>query len=113
MAAWRDVVAIARTLPGTEIATWYGTPGLKVCGKGFGRFRAESDGGVVLLCTLEEKARLLGSGEAAYYTTPHYDGYGSILVNLSLITPDALRERVVAAWRVKAPKRLVAAFDEA
>ena len=113
MPTWRDVVAIARTLPGTEVATWYGTPGLKVAGKGFGRFRAESDGGVVLLCTLDEKARLLASGDAAYYTTPHYDGYGSILVDLSEITPAALRDRVVAAWRVKAPKRLVAAFDGA
>jgi len=43
------------------------------------------------MCSLEEKERLLESGEPAYYTTPHYDGYGSIIVNLSksIATPCA------------------------
>lgn len=113
MPTWRDVVAIARTLPETTVGTWYGTPGLKVGGKGFGRFRAESDGGVVMLCSLDEKARLLASGDPAFYTTPHYDGYGSILVNLSHISLAALRERIILAWRMKAAKRLAAMFDEA
>ena len=108
MATWDDVVAIALTLPQTEVSTWYGTPGLKVAGKGFARFRSESDGGVVLLCSLDEKARLLESGEPAYYTTPHYDGFGSILVNLALVDPLALHELVVQAWKTKAPKKLLA-----
>ena len=108
MATWSDVVAIARTLPQTEVSTWYGTPGIKVAGKGFARLRSESDGGVVLLCSLDEKDRLLESGEPAYYTTPHYDGFGSILVNLSLVDPLALHELVVQAWKTKAPKKLLA-----
>ena len=107
MATWHDVVAIARTLPETEVSTWYGTPGIKVAGKGFARLRSESDGGVVLLCSLDEKATLLESGEPAYYTTPHYDGFGSILVNLSLVDPLALHELVVQAWKTKAPKKLL------
>ena len=110
MATWDDVVAIAQRLPKTEVSIWYGTPGLKVAGKGFARLRSESDGGVVLLCSLDEKARLLESGEPGYYTTPHYDGHGSILVNLSLVDPLALHELVVQAWRTKAPKNLGAPF---
>ena len=106
MATWNDVVAIAQTLPQTEVSTWYGTPGIKVAGKGFARLRSESDGGVVLLCSLDEKARLLESGEPAYYTTAHYDGFGSILVNLSLVDPLALHELVVQAWKTKAPRKL-------
>jgi hypothetical protein len=105
MPTWDDVVAIARTLPQTEVDTWYGTTGLKVAGKGFARLRTESDGGLVLLCRVDEKERLLESGEPAYYTTPHYDGHGSILVNLSLVDPLALHELVVQAWRIKAPKK--------
>jgi hypothetical protein len=106
MPTWRDAVAIARTLPQVEVATWYGTPGLKVAGKGFARLRTEAEGGLVLMCSLEEKARLLESSEPAYYTTPHYDGYGAIIVNLSKIRRDALRELIVQAWRLKAtPKR--------
>ena len=68
------------------------------------RWRTESDHGLVVLCGLEEKARLLASGEPAYYTTPHYDGHGSILINLSRVDPAALTELVTNAWRLKAPK---------
>lgn len=113
MATWSDVVAIARTLPQTEVSTWYGTPGIKVAGKGFARLRSESDGGVVLLCSLDEKACLLESGEPAYYTTPHYDGFGAILVNLSLVDPLALHELVVQAWKTKAPKKCLAFSSDA
>lgn len=111
MPTWRDAVAIARTLPQVEVATWYGTPGLKVAGKGFARLRTEAEGGLVLMCSLEEKARLLESGEPAYYTTPHYDGYGSVIVNLSKIRRDALRELIVQAWRLKAAPKLRALVE--
>jgi hypothetical protein len=82
MPAWSDVVQIAVQLPGVEEATWYRTAGLKVAGKGFARLRAEADGALVLMCELPEKAALLQSGDPAFYTRPHYDGYGAILVNL-------------------------------
>ncbi len=104
--AWAEVVAMAETLPKVEASTWYGTPGLKVDGKGFARLRTEAEGGLVLLCSLEEKERLLESGEPAYYTTPHYDGFGSILVNLAKIDRDALRELITAAWRIKAAPKV-------
>jgi hypothetical protein len=106
MPTWKDAVAIAKTLPGVEVSTWYGTVGLKVAGKGFARLRTEAEGGLVLMCSLDEKQRLLESGEPAYYTTPHYDGYGSIIVNLTKIDRAALRELMVQSWRMKAPARL-------
>ena len=102
MPSWKDVVAITRTLPGAEVTTWYGTPGLKVKGRGFARHRTEAEGGLVLMCTLEEKAGLLESGDPAYYTTPHYDGHGSIIVNLALVDREALRELMTASWRITA-----------
>jgi hypothetical protein len=103
---WKDAIAIAKTLPKVEVGTWYGTPGLKVAGKGFARLRTEAEGGLVLMCSLDEKERLLESGEDAYFTTPHYDGYGSIIVNLAKVSPDALRELIVQSWRLKAPPAL-------
>jgi hypothetical protein len=113
VASWDDVVAIARQLPSTEVSTWYHTPGLKVAGKGFARLRTECDGGLVLMCSLDEKERLLDAGEPAYYTTPHYDGYGAILINLAKIDRAALRELVVQSWRTKAPRKLQAALEPA
>ena len=111
MSTWREAIAIARTLPQVEVSTWYGTPGLKVAGKGFARLRTEAEGGLVLMCSLEEKERLLESGEPAYYTTPHYDGYGSIIVDLSMIDRDALRELIVQSWRLKATPKLRALYQ--
>jgi hypothetical protein len=51
---------------------------------------------------------LLESGDAAFFTTPHYDGYGSISVDLAKVDVGQLRELLEEAWRLKAPKRLTA-----
>jgi hypothetical protein len=83
-----------------------------VSGKGFARLRSEAEGGLVLMCSLDEKDRLLESGDPAYYTTPHYDGYGAIIVNLKVIGRAALEELVTQAWRIKAAAKLRAAFDQ-
>ena len=113
MPSWDDVIAIGRQLPSTELSTWYRTPALKVSGKGFARLRSESDGGLVVMCSLEEKERLLESGEPAYYTTPHYDGYGAILIDLAKVDRSALRELLVQSWRLTAPRKLRAELEPA
>jgi hypothetical protein len=103
---WEDVVAIARRLPEVEESTSYSTPALKVKGKGFARLRTEAEGGLVLMCQLDEKEALLASGDPAFYTTPHYDGYGAILVDLEAVARDQLVELIEEAWRERAPIRL-------
>lgn len=104
MASWDDVVEIGCALPEVECSTWYRTPSLKVRGKGFARLREE--GPLVLICTLADKEALLVSGDPAFSTTAHYDGYGAILVDLAAVDPDELAELVTEAWRCKAPARL-------
>jgi hypothetical protein len=106
MATWEDVVAMASRLPEVEESTWFRTPSLKVSGKGFARLRSEAEGGLVLMCGLDEKAGLLASGDPAFYTTPHYDGYGAILVDLTKVDRGQLAELIEEAWRIKAPARL-------
>lgn len=107
MTTWEDVVSLASGLPEAEVSTWYRTPALKVAGKGFARLRTEAEGGLVVLCGHDEKAALLESGDAAFFTTPHYDGYGSIIVDLDRVDVDQLRELLEEAWRLKAPRRLL------
>ena len=113
MPSWDDVVAIAGGLPEVQQTTSYGTPALKVRGKGFARLRTEADGGLVLMCQLDEKQALLASGDPAFSTTPHYDGYGAILVDLEQVSHQQLTELVEDAWRERAPVRLRKAFDAA
>lgn len=104
---WDQLVLRATdTLPGSEESTWYRTPALKVAGKGYARLRSEAEGGLVLMCSLSEKEALLASGDPAYYTTPHYDGYGAILVDLDKVEPDLLWELLEESWRIKAPAKL-------
>ncbi|MFI6096513.1 MmcQ/YjbR family DNA-binding protein [Lentzea sp. NPDC051213] len=111
MATWDDVVTTASRLPEVEEATWFRTPSLKVAGKGFARLRTEAEGGLVLMCGLDEKAALLASGDPAFYTTPHYDGYGAILVDLTKVDPEQLAELIEQAWWIKASARLRKAAD--
>ncbi|ANZ39625.1 hypothetical protein BBK82_29850 [Lentzea guizhouensis] len=112
MPTWDDVVTLASRLPEVEESTWYRTPSLKVAGKGFARLRTEAEGGLVLMCELDEKAALLASGDPAFYTTPHYDGYGAILVDLEKVDQDQLAELVEQAWRLKATAKLRKAHEQ-
>lgn len=106
MPDWADVVRIGAALPGVEESTWYRTPSLKVKGKGFVRLRTEAEGLLVVMCTLEEKEALLASGDPAFSSTPHYDGYGAVLVDLGRVDPAQLAELLEEAWRLKAPAAL-------
>ena len=76
-----------------------------------GRLRTEAEGALVLMCSHEEKAALLATGDPAFFTTPHYDGYGAILVDLERVEMRQLAELVEESWRVKAPVKLRKAFD--
>jgi len=58
-----------------------------------------------------EKEALLSTGEEAFFTEPHYNGFPAILVRLSAIEVDELSELIVDGWRCQAPRALVEAFD--
>lgn len=104
---------IGSRLPGVEVSTWFRSPALKVGGKGFARLRTEAEGLLVLMCELDEKEALLASGDPAFTTTPHYDGYPAILVDLDVVDDEQLAEMVTEAWRIKAPARLRRKHEEA
>ena len=111
MPSWKDVVRIATGLPSVEESTSYGSPALKVAGKTFARLRDKEEGGLVLMCDLADKEALLQSNDPAFYTTPHYDGYGAILVDLAAIDRSQLEELVEESWYQKAPAKLAKARD--
>ena len=114
MATEDDVRRIALALPETIEKPWYGSPGFRVKDKGFLRIRSEAEGGlVVFVGDLGEKEALLASEPDTFFTTPHYDGYPTVLVNLPAIEVDELTELIIESWRIKAPKRVLAAYDEA
>jgi hypothetical protein len=56
------------------------------------------------------KFALIADEPGVYFTTPHFDGYPAVLVNLAKIDELGLRELIVEAWLTQAPKRLVQEF---
>ena len=114
MATEADVRKIALSLPETTEKPSYGTPGFRVKDKLFLRIRSDAEGGlVVFVADLGEKEALLQSDSKKFFTTPHYDGYPTVLVNLKAIGVRELRELITYSWRLKSPKRVLQAFDEA
>jgi hypothetical protein len=106
VASWGDVVEIGRTLPEVEVGTWFGTPGLKVAGKGFCRLRTNPDALVVRVLDMGDRQALLQGRPDVFFTTPHYDDAPYVLVRLEAVDRGQLRELIEDAWRIRAPKRL-------
>jgi hypothetical protein len=56
------------------------------------------------------KEALLANDEGVFFTTPHFDGYPAILVQLEPTPVGLLEEIVVEAWLARAPARLARAY---
>ena len=110
---YERVCALALKLPGVELSTSYGTPSIKVKGKVMARLRSEAEGGLALRCDFIERQMLLQAAPEAFYLTDHYNDYPMILIRLDQVRRDALPDLIERAWRMVAPKRLLASHDAA
>jgi hypothetical protein len=111
MPEWSDVVAAGRRLPEVEESIWWRTPCLRVRKKSFCRMKEDGETLVVRVVDLEDKEALLRSDPDVFFTTPHYDGYPYVLVRLAAADRGMLAELIEDAWRLSAPKRVIAAYD--
>ena len=98
-------------LPEVEVGTSFRTPALRVRGKGICRLRTGPDALVLRVTDLGEREALLQRQPDVFFSTPHYDGYPYVLVRLDRIDPVELAELLEDAWRLRAPKRVVTAYD--
>src|SRR3954454_16876927 len=89
MPDWGDVVAIGHRYPGVEEATWFGTPALKVAGKGMCRLRTDPDALVMRVLDLSDREALLKGQPDVFFSTPHYDASPYVLVRLDAIDPSS------------------------
>lgn len=120
MASFEDAVAMTADWPGVSQENWYGTPGLKVGGKGFCRLWGEREhkrddvhdtAVLVVMCDVDEKDALISSAPTVLFTTPHYEGHGGMLIRLDDIDPDDLVGYLEDSYRLKASPTLLAQFD--
>jgi hypothetical protein len=103
---WKKLCELGRELPEVEEDTWYGTPALKVRGKGFVRLKEDGENVVFVLDSVEEQEFLVGAKPSIYFITDHYRGWPAVLAHLSALRIAECRERLEHAWRVKAPRSL-------
>lgn len=108
MVTWDDVVGVARELPEIEESTSYGRPALKVRGKFVAAMRTNPDA-IVVRCDLEEKPFLLEARPDVLFETPHYHGWGYMLVKTEASLDD-VREFLIDSWLLAAPKKLAASL---
>ena len=101
MPDWEDVVELGLALPGVEVGTWYGTPGLKVGGKGFCRLRTDPDALVIRVLDMGDREALLQGDPEVFFSTPHYDGSPYVLVRLEKVRRGLLAELIEDAWRIR------------
>ena len=106
-----DFRELALSLPeATEKETW-GHPTFRVRNKMFAS--AASDLSTATVKSTHEEQRALTQSEPDTFFIPKYVGkHGWIGMQLDRVDPEELRELVIEAWRMTAPKRLVTAWDE-
>jgi hypothetical protein len=86
---------IGLALPGVEASTAFGAPALKVRGKLLACVpvnRSAEPGSLMVRVDFDDRAELLAAAPDAYYVTDHYLNYSAVLVRLSRVTPDVLRD---------------------
>ncbi len=58
------------------------------------------------------KQALIADDPQVFFTTPHFDGYPAVLVQLERIALDELEELIVEAWLARAPRGLAKEYVE-
>lgn len=111
MATAEHLREIALSLPDTTERPMHDTPAFYVRTKFFTKLSHDERTALLHVASLEEKEALLSAEPVKLTTTPHYDGHRSVLVVLAKVTKAELRELVTESWRLRAPKKLAAAFE--
>jgi hypothetical protein len=86
---------IGLALPGVEASTAYGSPALKVRGKLLAcvpTHHSAEPSSLMVRVGFDDRAELLAAAPDIYYVTDHYLNYSALLVRVSRVTPDVLRD---------------------
>ena len=105
---FETVKTLGLALPGVEAATRYdGSPVLKLGGAfmaGLTTHASAEPGSLVVRMSVEEREWLLAEAPETYYVTDYHQAHPVVLVRLSRIDRDALRDLLSIAWRLTQPK---------
>jgi hypothetical protein len=121
MATIDDAATMALELPEVTEGERHGNRTWSVSGKAFAwdrpfskadlrRFGDEAppDGPILAVSVenLTEKEAILAANPVAFFTIPHFNGYAAILIQLSRVSDQALRDALTDGWLAVAPRKL-------
>jgi hypothetical protein len=106
--AFQIVTTVGLGLPDVEATTRYdGSPVLKLGGcfmAGLATHASAEPGTLVVRFDAEEREWLIEDAPETYYLTDYYRRYPLVLVRLSRIERDALRDVLSVSWRLTSAK---------
>jgi len=106
--AFDIVKTVGLALPGVQATTSYdGSPRLKVDGifmAGLATHPSAEPDTLVVRAGLEDRDRLVEDAPETYYLTDYYRRYPLVLVRMSRVEPDALRDLLSVSWRMTTAK---------
>lgn len=104
---FETVRKLGLALPDVEDGSAYGSPALKVRGQMFACIAinksAEPDT-LAIRMDFAQRDDMIAEDPDTYYLTDHYVNYPVVLVRLSRVQPDALRDLLLAGWRFVSAK---------
>lgn len=115
--SWTAVCDFLETFPGCEKETAGDREVVRVAGKVLAYLAANersrpsglpaNEEFVIVRIDFDRRERLLELNPEAFFVTPHYRNYPGVIVRLSTVDQNELKDLLVDAWRLVAPKRLV------
>jgi hypothetical protein len=105
--SWESFCKLATKLPGVVRGTSYGTPALHVGKKFLARLKEDGES-VAIKIDFADRDVLLEMDPAAFYLTDHYRPWPAMLIRLKEVPRDMLARVLEQAWRLQAPKSLLA-----
>ena len=99
---------IGLTLPGVVVGTTYGVQSLKVDGQILACpaiNKSAEPGSLGIAVDMDRRAELLEGDPGTYYITDHYAPYSFVLVRLSKVNPDVLKDLLLMSWKCLTSKK--------
>lgn len=98
-----EMFAYALTQPGAEESTLHGGRCVRVRGHWIVNDNADPTA-LALALDRETVDFLMATEPAAYFQTPHFEGWPAVLVHYEAADDDRLREQIDRAWALRATK---------
>jgi hypothetical protein len=111
MPAFEDVRRLALALPeAEEILTWETDLTFRVRGKIFA-IGGEGATRVSIKARPDRQAELIDLDPQTFASSPYVGRFGWLTVDLERVDPEVLAGLLAGAWRLSAPKRLLASLE--